>query len=130
MKTLRIVVAGGRDFNDYDLMKKTINETLEPFKRHFNFEFISGKAKGADTLGERYAKEYGYIQHEFPADWSKGKYAGLMRNEQMAKFAVSDKCTGLLFAFWDGNSRGTKNMIDNADKYELCVKVVNYGRNN
>lgn len=31
-----------------------------------------------------------------------------------------------LVAFWDGKSRGTKHMIDLADKYGLKVRVIKY----
>ena len=57
----------------------------------------------------------------FPADWKKyGKSAGYVRNSEMAEVAES------LIAFWDGKSRGTKNMIDIAKNKGLKVRIVNY----
>jgi hypothetical protein len=57
----------------------------------------------------------------FPADWkTHGKAAGPIRNRQMAKNAEA------LIALWDGNSRGTKNMIETATKLGLKVYVKRY----
>ena len=57
----------------------------------------------------------------FPADWDKyGKAAGFIRNEQMAQNADA------LVVFWDGKSRGTKNMIELAAKYKLKVRIKKY----
>ena len=88
MKEYRIIIAGGRDFSDYDKLKghvdKCINEALTEH-RGSEIIIVSGKAKGADSLGERYAKEKGYKIAEYPADWKKnGRAAGLIRNKQMA----------------------------------------------
>ena len=51
---MRLIIAGGRDFNNYSLLKETVNK----FLTDYNDEpcIICGKAKGADTLGERFAK--------------------------------------------------------------------------
>jgi hypothetical protein len=86
-----------------------------------DIEIVSGKAKGADTLGELYANENNIKIIEFPADWEKfGKKAGYIRNEEMAKY--SDSC----IVFWDGKSKGTKHMIELAKKYNLNLKIVKY----
>ncbi len=76
-------------------------------------------ARGADRLGERYAKERGYPVRLFPADWEKfGKSAGYRRNAEMAKYADG------LIAFWDGRSAGTGHMIYLAKKN--AIKVARY----
>ena len=94
-------------------------------------KIITGTARGADKLGEQYAKIAHYELSKFPADWDKlGKRAGYVRNAEMAKFAVEDDSYGVLIAFWDGQSRGTKHMIDLAKRYGLEVHVVNYKENN
>ena len=97
-------------------MKKTIEE--------LDWEItaiISGTARGADRLGERYAKEFGIELSKKPADWDKySKAAGYIRNTEMAKEADA------LIAFWDGNSRGTMRMIKIAKGKNLKIKVVNY----
>ena len=59
----------------------------------------------------------------FPADWKVyGKQAGPVRNRQMLNYAKEEQ--GALLAFWDGKSRGTKNMIDIAKDAGIIVKVV------
>ena len=85
---------------------------------------ISGAAKGADTLGERWAQENGLSISRKPADWEAyGKRAGYLRNTEMAEEAGSD---GLLCAFWDGKSKGTKHMIDIAKSKGLTVLIFSY----
>ncbi|MCD7996506.1 MAG: SLOG family protein [Clostridiales bacterium] len=85
---------------------------------------ISGTARGADKLGEYYAERTN-LKKRFPADWDNlGKRAGYVRNAEMAKYAAKE--VGVLIAFWDGISRGTKHMIDLANRYELEVHVVNF----
>ena len=138
---LRIIIAGGRDFNNYDLMNKSIDDVLtklsiknlstglgkSPAGYLHNVQFISGTARGADTLGETIVAERGWRVLLFPADWDTyGKRAGYIRNEQMAKFAVSDESYGVLIAFWDGKSRGTKHMIDLAEKHGLEIFIISY----
>ena len=130
---IRVIVAGGRDFNDKYLMEDNLMEwILDTYLKNLHIdekvvlEFITGKARGADTLGEKFAKEHGYKVKEFPADWNRyGKSAGYIRNKQMAEYAAESN-HGVLFAFWDGKSKGTKSMIDLATKYGLEVNIINY----
>ena len=78
-------------------------------------------ARGADRLGERYAKERGYKVIYFPADWDiDGRSAGFKRNVKMAEYADA------LVAFWDGKSSGTKHMIETAQGKGLDVRVKRY----
>lgn len=124
--TMRVIVAGGRDFIDSEMMDSEIVCFLEKNNVDNNIvEIVSGMAKGADKLGIEFARKYGYKVKEMPADWNKGKAAGYLRNEEMAKYA-SEKPNGVLIAFWDGYSKGTKHMIDIAAKNHLKVHVVNY----
>lgn len=133
MKELRIIVAGGRDFKDYNLLSNTIMQYLEDVddtgivSNPKQVKFISGTAKGADSLGEQFAYTWGYDVIRFPADWERfGKSAGYRRNAEMAIYASENGNDGVLIAFWDGRSRGTKHMIDLAVRYGLDVHVVNY----
>lgn len=115
---LKVIIAGSRSFSDYRLLSDKCDKAL---LRHKEIQIVSGTAKGADSLGERYANDRNYNVIRFPADWDKlGKSAGYIRNEQMAKYA------DCLIAFWDGKSKGTKHMIDLAIKNNLKVKVVRY----
>jgi hypothetical protein len=115
---MKIIIAGSRSFNDYDYLCKSCDEILESYSE---IEIVSGTAQGADQLGERYAFKKGYSIKQFPANWNLyGKSAGYKRNEEMAKYA------NVLIAFWNGESKGTKHMIDLAKKYELKIFVINY----
>lgn len=75
----KVIVAGCRDFADYELLKEKCDFYLQN-KKPENIVIVSGHASGADAL----------------------------------------------IAFWDGKSRGTKNMIDTATKRGLKVAVVRY----
>ena len=132
MKELRVIIAGSRDFNDYKLLKQSAIEIITKKTMLTDLtRIISGGARGADTLGERFANEMGLEISRFIPDWDGlGKRAGYVRNAEMAKFAVEDNSYGVLIAFWDGQSRGTKHMIDLANKHGLEVHVVNYKENN
>ena len=131
MKELRVIIAGSRDFNDYELLKKSAIEIITKKTMLPDLtRIVSGGARGADTLGERFANEMGLEISRFIPDWDGlGKRAGYVRNAEMAKFAVEDGNYGVLIAFWDGQSRGTKHMIDLAKRYGLEVHVVNYKEN-
>jgi ABC-type enterochelin transport system substrate-binding protein len=115
---MRIIIAGGRNFNDYDKLKNSCDNILI---NQEDIVIVSGNANGADKLGERYGKENNYPIETYPAEWDKyGKSAGYKRNQTMA-----DNADGLI-AFWDGKSKGTKHMIDIATKGGLKVRVIRY----
>lgn len=117
----RVIIAGGRDFSDYALLRRTMDTLLANINEGTSIVVVCGMARGADTLGEQYAKDRGYRVNYYPADWNAyGKAAGYKRNEQMAQNADA------LVAFWDGKSRGTKHMIDLGKKYQLKVRVKYY----
>lgn len=112
---MKVIIAGSRDFGDYDMLKKTLDAY---FINQTWIEVVSGGANGADALGERYAKEKGYNLKRFPADWNTyGRKAGPLRNAEMAKYADA------LVAFWDGKSAGTRSMIELAEKHNLPTRV-------
>ena len=116
----KVIIAGCRDFADYELLKEKCDFYLQNQKPE-NVVIVSGHASGADALGERYAQERGLQLETYPADWkAHGRAAGPIRNAQMASVART------LIAFWDGKSRGTKNIIDTATKRGLKVAVVRY----
>lgn len=115
----RVIIAGGRSFNDYEMLREFMDKML--VNMNDSIQIVCGTARGADTLGEDYAKERGYDINYFPADWDKyGRAAGYKRNVQMTENADA------LVAFWDGKSKGTKHMIDIAAKHELHVRVKRY----
>jgi hypothetical protein len=131
---MRTIIAGGRDFADYELLKDKCDYYLGS---QAEVEIVSGrchkgvltfvaddgiKVYGADGLGERYAKERGLSVKYFPADWRLGKIAGPLRNARMAFYADA------LIAFHDGVSRGTNDMISKATEKGLKVKTVIYAK--
>lgn len=116
----RIIIAGSRSFSDYDLLKKKCDELFEWIKDPV---IISGHARGADTLGERYAKEKNIELKCFPAKWKEyGFKAGFIRNTEMAQYAAKAK-RAVLIAFWDGKSTGTRDMIEKAVEYKMEIHI-------
>lgn len=131
MKELRVIIAGSRDFDDFPKLISSCTDILCKITNQNNdldkIRIISGAARGADQLGEQYAKLVGYEVSRFPADWDGlGKRAGYMRNSEMAKYAVADDNYGVLIAFWDSKSKGTKHMIDLSEKNGLEVHIVRF----
>lgn len=113
----RVIIAGSRDFDNYDLLKSKMDNLLR--YKNDGICVVCGEARGADTLGRRYAEERGYTILSFPANWYEyGKKAGYLRNIEMAENADA------LVAFWNGESRGTKHMIDTANKYGLQIRII------
>lgn len=127
---LRVIIAGGREFDDFAKLKQECLDIISTKVKNVKTEtikIISGGARGADRLGEEFARIAGYETKRFLADWdTHGKSAGYIRNTEMAKYAAEGGMVGMLIAFWDGNSRGTKHMIDLAKRYGLDVHVVKY----
>lgn len=121
MEEFRVIIAGTRDFSNYELLKEKCDNILSTKRQDSNIVIVSGTAKGADRLGERYARERGFLLRRFPADWDKdGNKAGPIRNAKMADNADA------LIAFWDGTSRGTAHMIKTAKEKGLATRVINY----
>jgi hypothetical protein len=114
---MRVVVAGSRRFTDYAKLKAILDDQHD---HHTPITVvISGTARGADTLGERWGHERGVPVIRFPALWDLlGKRAGYVRNEQMAM-----TCDGLI-AFWVEGSKGTQHMIDLARKHNKPVRII------
>lgn len=130
-----VFIFGGRDFNDYELLKQKCDEILKDIQD--NITIISGNASGADSLGERYAKEKGYNVELHPAKWNdletipcKIKYnkygkaynclAGMNRNKDMANIA------DIGIAFWDGKSSGTANSIKLCKSKGIRLEIIRY----
>ena len=120
-KIIKIVIAGCRNYNNYEEAKTYINLCISNIRNGNKIIILSGGASGADKIGERYAKENGFEVELYPADWDKhGRSAGPIRNKLMA-----ENCDCVI-CFWDGKSRGTKSMIEYAKilEKELRVKYI------
>jgi hypothetical protein len=118
LNMLKVIVAGGRDFQDFDLLTKKLDIL---FSKRADVVIISGMAKGADSLAVKYAEENKLRVSEFPAQWQKhGNASGFRRNIEMARFADACVC------FWNGKSPGTKHMIDTAKRMNLKLRIFIY----
>lgn len=118
METFKIILAGGREFYDYDMFRYKVDFLLQ---NKTNIEIVSGGAMGTDTLAEKYAKEKGYKLTIFKADWEASfKSAGPIRNAKMVDYSDA-----ALF-FWDGVSRGTFDCMKKASDKGIPLKVVRY----
>lgn len=112
---MKVGIVGSRGFNDYKLVVETLREIPQ-----INL-IVSGGAKGADTLGEMYAKHNDIPTMIFPPLWDKyGKSAGFIRNKDIVE--NSD----IVIAFWDGNSKGTHSTIQLCEKMGKRCKIVSY----
>ena len=115
-KEYRLVVAGSRDFDDYTLLAAELDKLLAG---KTNITIVSGTARGADRLGERYAAEHNLRIERFPAEWEKyHKGAGPIRNAKMVQSADA------VIVFWDSESSGTKNIIECARKEDIPYRIV------
>jgi hypothetical protein len=113
---IKLAIIGSRDFGDY----KLLCETLSPYLPKINL-VVSGGARGADKLGERWAKENNIQTLIFYANWDKhGKAAGFIRNEDIIK-----NCDCVI-AFWDGKSKGTSHSLSLAKKFGKPTKIINF----
>ena len=118
---MRLVIAGGRNFRDYDRLASAVDGFIRELHTDKQIIVVSGTADGADRLGEEYARNHGMRVEEFPAHWELfGRAAGPKRNMEMAQF------TDAVIVFWDGKSAGTRNMIECAKAEGLPCKVVKY----
>ena len=116
-----LIIAGGREFSDYDLLVRACNYYLRNARKSHKITVVCGGARGADALGKRYADDNNMPVLMMHADWNTyGKSAGYKRNAQMARKG------DYLIAFWDGESKGTSHMIDLAKEQSLKVAVVKY----
>lgn len=113
---MKVIIAGSRTFHDYQFLK----EEMEKLNLKID-EVVCGEAKGADSLGKQWAIENNIPVQSFYPDWNRlGKAAGMIRNHQMGYYA------DYLVAFWDGKSKGTKDMIDYMQQLGKHGSVIIY----
>jgi predicted Rossmann fold nucleotide-binding protein DprA/Smf involved in DNA uptake len=122
MKEIYVIIAGSREFNNYELLKEVCDKALENrVSEGYKITIVSGHAKGADSLGEQYAKERGYDLKIYEAEWKRfGKRAGMLRNKKMAEIGIA-----LIAFFAEGaESSGTKNMVKIAKEKNLIIREI------
>jgi YspA, cpYpsA-related SLOG family len=111
---MRVIIAGSRTITDYARLCDAVRRSGFAVSR-----VVSGMAAGVDSLAVRYAALHGLPCDRFPAEWRKyGRSAGYRRNVQMAQHADA------LIALWDGQSPGTRHMIETAKARGLAVFVL------
>lgn len=99
----RVLVCGGRDFDDHDFLWRVLDEI------HYGMNItmlIHGAARGADSIASSWADNRHVKQVGMPAEWRiYGRGAGVVRNAKMLKILKPN----LVIAFFGG--RGTANMV-------------------
>lgn len=115
---IHLAIVGSRGFHRYNLLKRVVDS----IRKKLNVvAIISGGAKGADSLGERYAKENKIELVRLLPDWKgRGKGAGLERNTEIV--AQAD----YVLAFWDGESTGTNDTIIKTKNTGKKLKIIYY----
>ena len=115
----RVIVAGSRNIRSKEAVFQKLDILLSNKVKQEEIQIVSGGARGVDQIGEEYAAARGFLCKRFSADWdTHGKRAGYLRNCQMADNADA------LVAFWDGESPGTRHMIQTAKNSGLVVRVI------
>lgn len=121
MGEFKVVIAGGRDFNDFPTLCAEMDNLLVEQIKMNKITIISGGARGADTLGERYARLRNFGLIKVKADWNKhGKSAGFIRNKEMLNLTDGVVC------FWDGKSKGTGHMVTITKGSLKHLRIISY----
>lgn len=106
---MKVAVIGSRNLVVQNLGKYLPEETME---------IVSGGAKGIDTCAREYALAKGLKLTEFLPDYKRyGRGAPLKRNLQIIDYA------DCVLAFWDGQSRGTKFVIEHCKAQNKPVRI-------
>ncbi len=110
---MRVLVCGGRDFNNEDYLLEALHILDMRVKIS---AIIQGGARGADLLARKVAEECNIPMFEFRAQWKQhGKAAGPIRNKRMLEEGNPD----MVLAFPGGP--GTANMIAQARAADVPV---------
>lgn len=114
----KLAIIGSRNFFDYTKLEYIASSICSKLGIS---TIVSGGAKGADLLGERFADEKKLNKLIFIPDWDKyGKSAGYRRNVDIIN--NSD----IVLAFWDGDSKGTHHSMEIAKSQNKHVIIYNY----
>lgn len=117
----RVAIVGSRDYTDFEHFEK---EMLSRIKPEDIGTIVSGGAKGADSLARQFAHKYDIDLEEHLPKWKLyGAGAGYIRNKIIV---LGDKDqeippADIVFAFWDGVSKGTKHSISLTPKDKINI---------
>lgn len=117
---MKLIVAGTRTVRSLREVERAIAEGMKSWGQTAGAieEIVTGGCRGVDALAEQWAARRGMRVRAFPARWADyGPSAGPKRNAAMARYAHA------LVAVWDGESRGTADMIRAAKAQGLPVYV-------
>ena len=113
---MKVAIIGSRTFLDYNFLEETLLKVKDRIT-----EIVSGGAKGADSLAEKFANKYNIPTKIFLPDWDTyKKAAGFIRNTQIIEYC------DVVVAFWDGKSRGTMDSVKKAEKLGKKVKIIRF----
>lgn len=114
---MKLAIVGSRNFNDYDLMCDFIDSKFD--LRDID-TVVSGGAKGADALAEKFANQFNFNLVVHKPDWNKyGRAAGPKRNQLIIEDADA------VVAFPSSDSKGTLNSMNLAKKMGKRLEVLN-----
>jgi hypothetical protein len=112
---MRTIIAGSRTITNPAMLEAAI--VASGWRAEIE-QVVCGEARGADSLGRDWALANGIPVVSYPADWETHKRAaGPIRNAEMANNADA------LLLLWDGQSRGSANMLQIAENKGLRVYV-------
>lgn len=112
---MNVLVAGSREYHDWEKLCNVLDRyRVETVINRI----ISGGARGADRLGERYARKYNIPLLIIKPEWQRGRGAGLMRNQELVDAADHVIC------FWDGKSRGTLDTIRKTRRAQKSLEII------
>ena len=110
---MQVAIVGSRDSREL-----TVDDLIQMIPLNCT-RLISGGAEGVDQLARQAAETLGIPLTEYLPDYETyGRRAPLVRNSQI--IAEAD----LVLAFWDGNSRGTKFVIDNCKRRNIPIQII------
>ena len=114
---MKVAVIGSRGLTIDDLGKYLPEGTTE---------IVSGGAKGIDSCAKEYALAHNIKLNEFLPDYKRyvRGAAPLKRNLQIIEYS------DVVLAFWDGESKGTKYVIDNCKKMGVKIRIYIIDKNN
>ena len=127
MSSVRILICGGRHFEEYNFFEACVDSFLENHDFDYTaLELVSGGCIGTDKLAERFAVEHGCVIKVFPANWKQyGKAAGPIRNKQMIEY-INQAEQKFVIAFTSVNSKGSLGTIKMANNYNIPVTQIDY----